>query len=339
MTLAVPAVGRAYGRARSLHRRYIGTQQQHWKLLIGLQAAYCVLLFVTLIWSGNWPTADQVAIGLFGFAILTARPLSFLRDWFPFIFLVLSYEALRGMSDGLVANAHIGFPITADKTIFDGTVPTIWLQDHLWDPNHLHWYDYVAAFMHPLHFIAPIAIALAFWMRSKKLYWKFVASYLLLTYAGLITYLLYPMAPPWYAADIGRLPHVETILGQVLWTHSASHPIGFIYNHFDPNPVAAMPSLHAAFPVLVFCVFWRLSPRWGWLTFVYPLLMDFSIVYMGEHYVIDALVGSLYGAAAFAAVWVLPDVIARRRAANRQGPHEDAPPRRPPVLAGSSGGR
>lgn len=339
MTLAVPAVGRAYGRARSIHRRYIGTQQQHWKLLIGLQAAYCILLFAILIWSGNWPTADQVAIGLFGFAILTARPLSFLRDWFPFIFLVLSYEALRGMSDGLVANAHIGFPITADKAMFGGNIPTIWLQDHLWDPNHLHWYDYVAAFMHPLHFIAPIAIALAFWMHSKKLYWKFVASYLLLTYAGLITYLLYPMAPPWYAADLGRIPHVETILGEVLWQHSASYPIGFIYNHFDPNPVAAMPSLHAAFPVLVFCVLWRLSPRWGWLSIAYPLLMDFSIVYMGEHYVIDALVGSLYGALAFAAVWVLPDIIARRRAPDPEGPHEDASRRHPPVLAGTGGGR
>lgn len=307
---------------------YLGAQDRHFRVLIGVQVAYALLLFSFLIYTGNWPTPDQILIGFLLFALVAARPLHFLRDWFPFVFLILSYEALRGLGNGLVANTHIGFPIDFDERLFGGNLPTVWLQSHLWDPNHLHWYDYMAAFVHPLHFILPLAIAFAFWMKSRRLYWKFVGSYLLLTYAGLVTYVLYPMAPPWYASAMGRIPPVDTILGQVLWQHSVSHPLGFIYDKFDPNPVAAMPSLHAAFPVLVFLVCLKLKPKIGWLAIVYPLIMDFAIVYMGEHYVVDVLAGTLYGAASFAAVWVVPDWIrARRRVsvAQRRLAREQAP--------------
>jgi membrane-associated phospholipid phosphatase len=314
-----PTIARLCRWVWSLRSAYLGSQDRHFRILVGVQVAYFLLLFAVLILTQNWPTPDQIGIALFLFALITARPLRFLRDWFPFIFLVLSYEALRGLSDGLAGDAHIGFPIMVDSQLF-GTIPTVYLQDHLWDPNHLHWYDYVAAFVHPLHFILPLALAFVLWMWSPRHYWRFVGSYLLLTYAGLVTYVLYPMAPPWYASDLGRIPHIETILGQVLWQHSASHPVVFIYDKFDPNPVAAMPSLHAAFPVLVFLVCLRLRPKWGWLSIVYPILMDFSVVYLGEHYVVDVIAGTLYGAAAYYTVWVLPDRWSRFRTRSQPVP-------------------
>ncbi|MEO9255043.1 MAG: phosphatase PAP2 family protein [Tepidiformaceae bacterium] len=281
-------------------------QDDHRRELLLVQAVYCVAIAGYLLYTSNWPTPDQIALALFAFAILTFRALSFLRDWTPFILLTLSYEALRGIADGLVANTHVQFAINADRWMFFGHIPTVWLQDKLWDPNHLHWYDYVAAFMHPMHFIMPLALGFALWTVSKKLYWKFVASYLLLTYAGFLTYMLFPAAPPWYAAQLGRIPPVDQILGHVLWTHSVSEPIVIAYSHFESNPVAAMPSLHAAFPVLVWLIMWKIQPRWGWATILYPLLMDFAVVYLGEHYVIDVLAGTLYGAVSFWAVWVLP---------------------------------
>lgn len=322
---------RMFGGARrlgTLRRAYIDSQDRHFRLLVTVQVAYFLLLFAALILTQNWPTADQVGIALFVLALIAARPLRFLRDWFPFVFLVLSYEALRGLSNGLSGDAHIGFPITTDEHLF-GTVPTVWLQDHLWDPNHLHWYDYMAAFVHPLHFILPLALAFVLWMRSPRHYWRFVGSYLLLTYAGLVTYVLYPMAPPWYASDLGHIPHVDTILGQVLWQHSASHPIVFVYDHFDPNPVAAMPSLHAAFPVLVALVCIYLRPKWGWLAIAYPLLMDFSVVYLGEHYVTDVIAGTIYGALSFYLVWVAPGQLRRRFGAAPERVSAPAPNPRP----------
>ncbi|MCC6380992.1 MAG: phosphatase PAP2 family protein [Dehalococcoidia bacterium] len=284
-----------------------------------MQLAYCGAIAGWLLYAGNWPTPDQIGIALFVFAVLMGRGLAFLRDWSPFILLILSYEAMRGLADGLVANTHVQFAIDGDRALFGGTLPTVFLQRHLWDPNHLHWYDYLSAFMHPMHFIVPLAFAFVLWTRSKRLYWRFVASYLLLSYAGFLTYVLFPAAPPWYASNAGRIPHIDKILDLVLWRNSTSQPVVLVYKYFDANAVAAMPSLHAAFPVLLWLIVWKLRPRWGWLTIVYPLTMDFAVVYMGEHYVTDVLAGTVYGAAAFAAVWTLPGWLSGRRR-TRLGP-------------------
>ena len=309
---ALPAIARGvWSKPRAFARRSKEAQTGHQRMLLVVQLIYVALIGVWLLRTGNWPTPDQIGIAMFAFAVLTSRGFAFLRDWSPFIILVLSYEALRGVADGLVANTHVQFAINADRFLTFGHIPTVELQNALWDPNHLHWYDYVAAFMHPMHFIVPLALGFVLWMRSRPLYWKFMFSYLLLTYAGFITYLLFPAAPPWYAAALGRIPPVDQILGQVLWRHSVSQPIVLAYGYFDPNPVAAIPSLHAAFPVLVWLIIWKLRPRWGWATVVYPLLMDFAVIYLGEHYLIDVLLGTLYGAVAYAVVWEVPEWWAR----------------------------
>lgn len=274
---------------------------------------YVALLAAVLLYTKNWPTSDQVALGLLLLAVLSGRGLAFVRDWSPFVLLVLAYEALRGFADGLVAGVHVQFAIDADRAMFFGHLPTVWLQQRLWDPQHLHWYDYVAAYLHPMHFIAPLGLAFVLWLLDRRLYWKFVASYVLLSYAGFVTYLLFPAAPPWWASDAGRIPHVDTILDHVLWQHGSSHPIALVYQYFESNPVAAIPSLHAAFPVLAWLVAWRVWPRWGWALVLYPLAMGWAVVYMGEHYVIDVLIGYAYGAAAFWAVWVAPGWWARTR--------------------------
>ena len=65
------------------------------------------------------------------------------------------------------------------------------------------------------------------------------------------------------------------------------------------NAVAAMPSLHAAFALFVPAFFlpW-IKPIWlKALVLVFPVMMLTSLVYFGEHWVIDGLVGwALVGA-------------------------------------------
>jgi membrane-associated phospholipid phosphatase len=63
------------------------------------------------------------------------------------------------------------------------------------------------------------------------------------------------------------------------------------------NPVAAMPSLHAAIPMMLLLFFWReLQIRGRALLAVYAGLMAVTLVYTGEHYVIDVLLGWTYAA-------------------------------------------
>ena len=79
------------------------------------------------------------------------------------------------------------------------------------------------------------------------------------------------------------------------------------------NNVAAMPSLHAAFALLIVLYLWRLVPRW-WrpLLALYPLAMAFSLVYSGEHYVVDCIAGWVYAVATFVAVNLVFEYRARR---------------------------
>ena len=75
-----------------------------------------------------------------------------------------------------------------------------------------------------------------------------------------------------------------------------------------------MPSLHAAYAMLIAIFFWRhVDWRWRPLLAAYPLAMAFALVYTSEHYFSDVLVGWLYAAVAY----VVVEAVARRRARAR----------------------
>jgi len=254
-------------RLRHLLRHYVAAQERHQALLLVVQVAYLVLFTGWLVFSHTWPAPDIVVGGLLLFAIISARGLRFLRDWTPFLVLMLAYVALPGVTPGLVQRVHIGFPIVVDRWLGHGQLPTTRLQSALWDAGSLHWYDYLTAVLYLMHFVAPLALAFALWLWRRPLYVRFVAAYLLLMYAGFATYLIFPMAPPWWASQLGRIPAVQPVLGSVQW-QGISNPVVLLSRYFQTDPVAAMPSMHAAFPFLVWLVLWRLFPRWGWIAFL-----------------------------------------------------------------------
>ncbi len=70
----------------------------------------------------------------------------------------------------------------------------------------------------------------------------------------------------------------------------------------DTNPMAAMPSLHAAFPAccaLAAVRAWRLKGATLWL---YVAAMAFALVYLGEHYAVDVLAGVALAVVAWHAI-------------------------------------
>ena len=83
------------------------------------------------------------------------------------------------------------------------------------------------------------------------------------------------------------------------------------------NPVAAVPSLHAAYTLLFAIYLWRVR-RWAQpLLVAYVAAMAFALVYTAEHYVADILLGWSY---TILAVWVvhrIADQLQRQPAASR----------------------
>jgi membrane-associated phospholipid phosphatase len=87
-----------------------------------------------------------------------------------------------------------------------------------------------------------------------------------------------------------------------VWSHLGVHQAAALFtggNRFDNN-IAAMPSLHAAYPMLICLFFWSRANRWfRALLVAYVLAMAFTLVYAGEHFVLDELVGWTYAIVVF----------------------------------------
>ncbi|MFI5091360.1 MAG: phosphatase PAP2 family protein, partial [Terriglobales bacterium] len=91
-----------------------------------------------------------------------------------------------------------------------------------------------------------------------------------------------------------------------------------IYHAFNPNQFAAFPSLHAAFPALAAVYAWRRYRALAIGLVVWTLAVVVAIVYLGEHYVVDALAAFVY--VAVAAFIVESFTRWRRRRAGDAGP-------------------
>jgi len=219
-----------------------------------------------------------------------------LLDWLPFTAVLVVYDVSRGIADGLGMPLHVSDVAAADRDLFGGTVPTVWLQQHFLDPGSPHWYDALATLIYTSHFIATPVVAAVFWLRSRDVWKGFISRVIVLSLAGLVTYVLFPAAPPWYAAREGVIePVIRASSRGWLWLH-VNHAGNLLSEgQAASNPVAAMPSLHTAFATLIaLYVGSRLRSRWRLLLALYPLAMGLALVYLGEHYVVDLAAGVVY---------------------------------------------
>lgn len=230
--------------------------------------------------------------------------LRFLRDWLPLLGFLLVYQYSAGYADRAGMPLHVTGPLNADRTLFGSHVPTVWLQEHLYSQGHVRWYDVAGSFIYFSHFITAPFLAVVLWLRDRMQWVAFIRRYVGLCLAGLSGYALYPAAPPWWAAVHGYLPAVPRITDrgwQLLGLHTAPPLLEAL--QAPGNPVAAMPSLHAAFAGLVAVfLFPRVRRHWRPLVVAYPLLMGATLVYFAEHYVTDVIAGWAVLAAVLAVV-------------------------------------
>ena len=283
------------------------------------------LMFVVRIVDrlGGIPTSREIQtlliLGAFAAASLTSVErvrklvLGALFDWLPFVLLLALYDLLRGYADGLLYPARWALQIDVDRAVGGGVVPTVWLQQHLWHgPSHIAWYDYATWATYMTFFFTPALLLAVLWWRSRSAFREVAAMVVLLAFMGLATFLFYPALPPWLASDrhligpVTRLVqaingHIPIVSFQPLWTRGARYA----------NAVAAVPSLHASFTLLVsLYIILRTHSRFRWLALLYPPAMAFALVYSGEHYVWDIIVGWLYTFVA----WIVVTKLLQRRA-------------------------
>jgi membrane-associated phospholipid phosphatase len=279
------------------------------------------LYFVALVlWSAHYgiPVQRELVILWTCGALACAsigRPrreiLQLVIDWLPIVAVLWAYDLTRGTADSLGIGVHYHPMIDFDRFVF-GEVPTVWLQERLYEPLSVRWWDVGFTLVYTSYFIVPFALAGFLWVRDRLAFLAFARRLVTLALAGLATYVAFPAAPPWLAGEMGLIGEVHRTTGrgwEVLGVGTASL---FSKGQAASNLVAAVPSLHSAFVMLVALFLWgRVRPWLRPLLMLYPLAMGLTLMATGEHYFFDVVLGWLYAGAVMGA-WAWWE---RRRAA------------------------
>jgi membrane-associated phospholipid phosphatase len=290
----------------------VNAEFQRRVLVFGAPVVYLIALGVVIASWGLPVARDQLflwlGLGLLAFSVSAWRSWGVMvLEWLPFFALLATYDYVRGAVSVAPAQAHVMPQIDFDKALFGGTVPSVWLQQHLWSAGSIHWYDYAVWGIYMTHFFTVWVIAAVLWRVARPRFRRYAVLTVALTIGAFLTYWLYPAQPPWLAGSEGHLPLTDRIV-PLVWGHLGVGTIQSAYeNSSFVNTVAAMPSLHAAYPFMLLLFFWPA----GWLVRsalgAYTLAMAFTLVYGSEHFVMDIVAGWAMAYVLWLLVIKLPD--------------------------------
>ena len=206
-------------------------------------------------------------------------------------FLYGMYEVVRGAGDTSVSVARDD---TADIVFLERTL-------HVFHEQTVQEWSRGVPFLPALLGVAYMsmhfgvtALAVRWVYRERRQAFPIVRTTLIASTAlALVGYVVYPAAPP-RLAGLGFSDTVTKHTGLNL----SSDLLGSFY-----NPVAAVPSLHFGYALIVGVVVFKLARR-RWVRLlgaVYPAFMLFDIVATGNHFWFDAAAG---GAVVAAGWWI-----------------------------------
>jgi membrane-associated phospholipid phosphatase len=254
--------------------------------LVAISLAYLLAAAGIMIWRGISVSPDYLLFLLIPVALLSGRFLGFLRDWVPFVVIFLGWEAMRGVAPKTGFAPHVADLAHAETALFGGHLPTAVLQQALNVGALGRVLSYAATVVYFCHFVFPLAVGMVLWLTDRVQFVRFTTALMGMALVAFVIFLLVPTAPPWYAEQHGVISGFQKIIGTTLPSSVSPY-----YQGLNPNPVAAFPSLHAAFPFLGFLALLRIYPRAAWSAFAWCIAVWFSVVFLGEHYVVDVIGG------------------------------------------------
>lgn len=275
--------------------------------LLSISAPLIVVLITVVLVLERTPRREPLvyAVLVGTLVVLTwisARSRSDYRLWALYTGAFALFSIVRSFADETGVATHVSDLVIAEKTLAFGSVPTVWLQTHLFDPRQIGWLDRATTYVHWSYFVLPHIFAAYLFFERRHLFERYVLLFVAVLTVGLAICFIFPAAPPWAASLTGHLDPTYKVVTEV-----GSELHVNLYRYFDTqirssNPVAAMPSVHMAVSVIVLLMAFRVNWLLGGLAVAYNAAMAFSLVYLGEHYVLDILAGVLLTVALYTAM-------------------------------------
>jgi inositol phosphorylceramide synthase catalytic subunit len=294
--------GRVPGRASLGIARGVAPQ-------LAFAVAYlAVLMRVGLLGPVHWLLATIVVVA----GVARPRVRSALHDALPFALFAAAYDLLR-VAQHFVVSQGIALwrPYWFDLTVFGvGATPDRLTLNELFARHHwpavdlitgLAYFSYIYAVLGFAVYIALVDRTPTGARRTRALGWTFLGVNL----AGSLTYIFYPVAPPWYVAThgFGPVDPATTASAAALLRWDALVGVPY-FQHFYTHAsdvFGSMPSMHCAYPMILFLYALELRrPRWAVALGLFQLLMCFSAIYLQHHYMSDVIVGMVYAGLGYA---------------------------------------
>ena len=215
-----------------------------------------------------------------------------------FIIYAILYDSLRVWPNYELNPVHIIEPFNLEKTLFglnlNGTnvIPGEYLF-----ANKTDFQSFISGAFYLTWVPFPLAFALYLFFKNKKLLIGFSFTFLLTNLVGFIIYYIYPAAPPWYKLYHGTeldFSVLGSAAGLLEFDRLIGSPIFENMYTRNSNVFAAIPSLHAAYPVVLFYFGLKNKVKWMSILFFIDILgIWYGAVYTLHHYIIDLLLGGL----------------------------------------------
>ena len=196
----------------------------------------------------------------------------------------------------LAARVHIDYPIAIDRVLGFGATPTQRLQQAFAAPDSINRFERVLAWCHWMWFFVPHASVAYVLVRDPDRAPSSAARMYAVFDIGAVFYWAIPTAPPWWAAEQGRMDDQDAArvrrmmieYGEEFWGDRWEA----LYDVLGGNPLAAMPSLHFATSLMAAHLLSEVGPVAGAVGWGYAGLLGLALVYLGEHYAIDLIAGA-----------------------------------------------
>ena len=244
------------------------------------------------------------------------------RELTYLVILAALYELIRAnvVQSGAIANRHGLWVVDVEQSlgIFrERSVQEVFVSWH-WVIRGMNLY------YGGTHFLVPIAVLVWLAVRHPAEYFRARTILAVTTAIAFVCFWLFPVAPP------RLLPlhfgFVDTIrhLGGAQVQNAMMDRAG--------NAYAALPSLHMAWAVWVpIAIYPLLRHRWSRVVaIVYPIFTGLVVVVTGNHFILDALTGTLL---VLAVAWALDRIRARRTPVDDGPATIDLTDRRPQLVA------
>jgi hypothetical protein len=239
------------------------------------------------------PAASAVSASAAPFAMAVALPRSRSRDVAVYALqmwaYIVAHELPHDDPGKLERRVRVDYPIAVDRVLF-GSQPTVALQRAFARPHGTGPLDYALVVTHWAWFVQPHAVAAWILWRHPAQFTRTAVQICAVFDLGLIGYAAVPTAPPWWAADRGRIVGMRRIMvevGERFWGRFWP----WLYGFLGGNPLAAMPSLHFGTSVIAAHALGDVGAVPGAIGWTYAGVLGFALVYLGEHYVVDLLAG------------------------------------------------